>query len=1213
MKAWSLNGFRYLTLLLLMSLAPTCYAESVDLQLLGRSLVNDYQVNLSERDWQWLSRKGVLVLGTSSPDYAPFDISAGSDYFEGLTADYAGLLSQLLHIDVKVRRYASRAEVIAALRRGEVDLLGSANAFEKADHQLIFSSPYAVDTPMLVTRIGDNSLGDIGLKGRRLAMLYHYQPPEVVRALYPGIDLKLYSSTLGAIGAVAFGQADVYLGDSISTSYLINKNYLNNVRINDFSTLDEQTFTFALDLGSRQLQRIVNTALAVIPSDERYTILSRWGSIGIGFDGGKQLSFSASEQRWIETHPRLKVATGKEDFLPFTFFDDRNVFSGMSVDLLKKISLRTGLKFDVVQRSSTTEVIDAVKNGDADLLIAFTASSAREKHLRFTKPYFSTPYVLITRDSFDAPGTLDEFSGRRVSVFSGGSVIPYLTEHFPDVQLVNADSSMKALLMVENGSVDGAIITLVSGSYMINQHYTGVLSMRSTVGAAPTQFSMAIDRNASELYSILNKALASISPEEMNDLTSRWRSAVILDNRYWVRNRDAIIKISAIGLGVLVIGVGWIVYLRWLIRRRAQAERALNDQLEFMRALMDGTPHPIYVRDREGRLLVCNEGYLEVFGIDREAVIGKTLLELKFNPSEQNRAYHADYLIVMQEGRSLVRDHQLQLPTGQTLTIYHWILPYRGSDGVVVGMIGGWIDISDRQHLLEQLKDAKNTADKANQAKSDFLTTMSHEIRTPMNAVIGMLELALKKAEVGIADSAAIGVASGAARGLLGLIGDILDIAHIESGQVLLNQRRTNLMKLVESTARVFEAMAQQKGLQMILELDQQIDVDVLVDPIRFRQVLSNLLSNAIKFTYAGYVRLSVRANNSEECENFYVCIEVQDTGVGISSEDQQRLFAPFTQATNQTQLAGTSSGLGLIISRRLCEMMGGSLSLESTLGEGTRISMELCMLKLLPLEPAEDLSPELPDLTRKLKILVVDDYPANRILLTQQLKYLGHSVVDAEDGAKALEVWRRQRFDMIITDCSMPVMNGYELARAIRIEEGVSDLSPVMIVGFTANAQTGEVERCLEAGMNDCMFKPISLENLKARLSSANIGPISFAVDDEILSTDKIIDLTSIEQLTDGDDVALKKLLDTLVVSIDDDLSSLIKAFAKDDLLGMGDLAHKVKNGSRIIRAKHLTQCCENVEEACEGTDAGLLAQRVDELHAAMTQVLEAIEDYRE
>lgn len=1211
MKACTYKFLKSAIVLFFAGLAPFCYAEAVDLQLLGRQQVSEYSLSLSESDRQWLTQKGTLVLGTSAPDYPPFDISAGSDYLEGLTADYAGILSQLLRIDIRVRRYDSRAEVIAALKNGEVDLLGSANAFEGADPQLAFSSAYAIDTPMLVTRIGDKKVGNSSLRGLRLAMLYHYQQPAVVKGLYPDVELQLYASTLGAIGAVAFGQADVYLGDSISTNYLINKNYLNNVKLKDFSILEEQSFFFAFNLANKRLLRMVNSSLAAIPNDENYAILSRWGSSGMNFEGHRQLNFSASEQLWIESHPRLKVAI-IDDFLPFTFFDDRNIFSGISADLLAKISLRTGLKFDVVQRHTVKELIDAVDGGEADLMAAFTPSTGRETALRFTKPYLSTPYVLVTRSLPDIPDTLNELYGKRVALVAGNTLRLYLMEHFPGVELVEARNAEEALYMVARGDVDGAINPLVSARYMINQQHPGVLEIKSTVGITPAQFSLAIDRDSPELYSILGKALTSISPEEMDDLTNRWRSAVVLDSRYWVRNRDAIIKISVIGIGVFLVGISWIVYLRRLIRRRAQAERALSDQLEFMRALIDGTPHPIYVRDREGRLLICNAGYLETFNVDREAVIGKTLLEVDFNAPAQGRAYHNDYLTIMQEGRSLVRDHQLKLPSGKVLTIYNWILPYRESDGTVVGMIGGWIDISDRQHLLEQLQEAKRTADQASLAKSDFLTTMSHEIRTPMNAVIGMLELALKKAEAGIADTVAIGVASGAARGLLELIGDILDIAHIESGRVLLNQRRTNLMKLVESTARVFEAMAQQKGLQMILELDQKIDGDVLIDPIRFRQVLSNLMSNAIKFTDAGYVRLTVQVRDADDNEHLHVHVQVEDTGVGISIEDQQHLFAPFTQATNQSQQAGTSSGLGLMISRRLCEMMGGALTLDSTMGKGSRLSVEFNMLTLLPVSSVEAASEDSPRHTRKLNILIVDDYPANRFLLTQQLNYLGHSVTDANDGAQALEVWRSQHFDMIITDCSMPVMNGYELARVIRHEEQSSEASPILIVGFTANAQTGEMERCLAAGMNDCLFKPTSLESLEARLGSADFSPIAVELKVEQPPAGQIIDLGPLEKLTEDDEVALNRLLSSLVTSIDEDMSSLIKAFTKDDWVGLGELAHKVKNGARIISARHLSQCCENVEEACKAPDNGELAPNLDMLHVAMMQVLDEIEAYR-
>lgn len=1195
----------------LFGFAASSHGESVDLHLLGRSEVDGYSVSLTKPDWKWLREKGTLILGTSAPDYAPFDISEGSQEFEGLTADYAGLISQLLHVKIKVRRFDSRDEVITALKSGEVDLLGAANAFEAADNQVALSSGYAVDTPVLVTRVGDKLPRKASGQSLQMAMLYHYQPPSVVHAAYPESHLQLYASTLGAIGAVAFGQADVYLGDSISTNYLIGQNYLNNVQLKDFSTLEEQVFAFAINHENTQLLRVINEALAVVPSEERFAILSRWGANGLHFEGQSQLSFAGNEQLWIDKHPRLKVAI-IDGFLPFSFFDDRNKFSGISADLLDKISLRTGLKFDVVRFGSVRELVEAVKHGDADLVAAFTPSISRENDLRFTKPYLTTPYVLITKAVTGNPKTLDDFYGKRVALVANNTLHHYLTDRYPGVQLVEAENSAQAQAMVTNGEVDGAINPLATAKYLINQQSPAKLQIDSTVGVEAARISFAVGRGELELYSILSKALTSIAPEEMDDLSNRWRSAVVLDNRYWVRHRDTIVKVSAVGILVLLTSVGWIIYLRQLIRRRYLAERALTGQMSFMRALIDGTPHPIYVRDRDGRLLMCNEGYLDIFGVDRALVLGKTLLESKLTNTAQARTYHEDYLTVMRDGRSKVCDRLLSLSCGQELTIYHWMLPYRDADDTVVGMIGGWIDISERQRLLDQLQEAKSHADGASRAKTEFLTTMSHEIRTPMNAVIGMLELALKKAERGVADKASIAVASGAARGLLDLIGDILDIAHIESGRLTLNQRRTNLMDLIESTARVFEAMAQQKGLLMSLEVDSGLNCDVLVDPSRLRQIISNLLSNAIKFTEAGQVRLKARVESSLMDGRLKICLRVEDTGIGISGDDQQKLFSPFTQASNQHQVVGTSSGLGLMISRRLCEMMGGTLKLESRLGEGTKIELHFDMVALFPLATQTTLSePRL--LGRKLNILVVDDYPANRLLLAQQLVYLGHKVTDAKDGLEGLVQWRAQRFDAVITDCNMPVMNGYELARALRREEAINGISPVLIVGFTANAQTGELERCLAAGMNDCLFKPISLENLEARLTSIDLSPITLEPDGEVPPprAEAVIDIDALRRLTNGDKSSIRHLLSTLALSLEDDMSKLVVSFTQRDLPALCDIAHRVKSGARVIRAHRLAQCCENLEQACLRSNTDGLAQQVDEMHDAMEQTLEIIDAY--
>ncbi|WP_370694664.1 transporter substrate-binding domain-containing protein [Pseudomonas sp. FP603] len=1176
------------------------------LQVLGRSTVDGYSVPLDEQDWRWLRSKGTLRLGASAPDYAPFSITGNGNDYEGLTADYAQLLGELLHVRVEVRRYTSRTDVLEALKLGEVDLLGTSNGFEAADPELAMSRAYADDVPTLVTRVGDSQSLSPDLADKQVAMLYHYMPPEAVKAFYPKARVQLYPSTLSAIGAVAFGSADVYLGDSISANYLINKNYLNNVQLADFSRMEVKNFAFAMARDNQSLLRIVNAALAVIPVGERMTILRRWSAGGTSMPGQQALHFSVNEQRWIDQHPRLRVAID-DSFLPLSFYDQDGEFRGISADLLAKVALRTGLKFDVQRAHSVPELIEQIRSEQADLLITLTPSAEREGTLRFTRPYLSTPFVLVSRTGADNPATLDDMAGKRMAVIRGNPVRDLLIEHYPRVALVDADNAHQAMALVANGQADAAVNSLITARYMISRQYRDRLRITSTVGTQSARVAFATARGSLELYSILDKALLSIPPEEMDEVTNRWRSEVVVDDSYWLRNRTAIIQGFALAAVLLLVALGWIAYLRLLMRKRRQAEIALNDQLEFMRVLIDGTPHPIYVRDREGRLLICNAGYLQAFGVERDAVIGKTVVEGVLNNLDEATAYHHDYLQVMNEGLPRVQDRSLTM-ADHVLTIYHWMLPYRGSDGEVSGMIGGWIDVSERQRLLEELREAKEGADDANRAKTTFLATMSHEIRTPMNAVIGMLELAMKKADQGILDRFAIEVASGAARGLLDLIGDILDIARIESGRLSLTPERANLRELVESVARIFEGLARQKQLRLLLELDATANRDVLIDPLRFKQVVSNLLSNAIKFTSEGQVRLVLNTQPSADDERLDVCLRIEDSGRGISDEDQQRLFSPFAQASNNDQSARSGSGLGLVISRTLCEMMGGRLSMSSVLGQGTRIEVQLSLPTLQPL--AEPAATEVASASgRALNILVIDDYPANRLLLSQQLSYLGHRVMDAEDGAHGLRAWRNQSFDVVITDCNMPIMNGYELARAVREEETARGLAPGLILGFTANAQPEEIQRCRLAGMDDCLFKPISLKDLSVRLAS--VAPNGIAVaserEHELLSDD--IDLTSLEQLTRGDSASIKSLLGDLASSNDEDMARLMRLFTQHDLPGLADLAHRVKGGARIIRAGVLIQACETLETACNGLDSAVLTEAVDALQQAMERLAERLE----
>ncbi|NWE39123.1 transporter substrate-binding domain-containing protein [Pseudomonas yamanorum] len=1177
----------------LLCLHTPALAEPRALSLLGHSFIETPAAELDEADWRWLREHRRLLMGISGPDYAPFELSS-NDELEGITADYAELIGDALNIKIEVRRYDNRDEVITALKRGEVDFVGSANGYEAADPQLVLSRSYAMDQPTLVTRTGDSQTLSADLAGKRVAMLYHYMQPEAVQAFYPHARIQLFPSTFEAIGAVAFGQADVYLGDAISTNYLINRNYLNNVRMADFSSLEVNPFGFAFVQDNTRLLQIINAALAVIPVSERMEILRRWSAGNLGFLGSERLRLSASEQRWLERNPRIKVAV-LDQFLPVSFLGKQGGFEGLSAEVLARISLRTGLKFDVVPGSSLPQQLDKVSAGSADMIAVVTPSVEHADKVRITRPYLTNPYVLVSRTDAGSPLTLEDMTGKRLALLGGNSLQESIAQDYPTIRFVTAENPEQSMALVANGNADAAVITLIGARYIIAREYRDRLRVTSTVGSEPARIAFGVNRSQLELYSILDKALLSITPQEMDELTGHWRSEVVIEDSYWSRHRTAIIQGFGLSALLLLITLGWAIYLRRLIRKRAQAERALSDQMRFMSALIDGTPHPIYVRDRLGRLMACNSAYLDVFGFKLEDVVGKTVVETDTGNRPQAQSFHEDYLRLMERGEPQIHDRVLKVPGGKALTIYHWMLPYRDGDEQVVGMIAGWVDVSERQHLLGQLQEAKEDADAANRAKTTFLATMSHEIRTPMNAVIGMIELALKAAEQDRADRDALEVAADASRSMLELIGDILDIARIESGHLSLALESSNLHELLASVARVFDGLARAKGLILQVELDPLLDRPVLVDPMRFKQVVSNLLSNAIKFTPQGQVRLGASGSSSITNGYLHLRLWVEDTGIGISVEDQQRLFNPFIQGSNTTQSARSGSGLGLVISRNLCEMMGGQLQLSSLLGQGTRVdvTLELATVEAKLIPPAS-IAPQAPP-ARALSILVVDDYPANRLLLARQLSFLGHRITTAEDGVEGLEVWLSGQFDGVITDCNMPFKDGYELARDIRTLEHERGLAPCLLLGFTANAQPEEVERCRQAGMDGCLFKPTGLEDLRAALASRTATPHEASSG---------VDLSYLEKLTGGDIAAVKELLAPLLDSLEADHGQLATLEKTADFSRLHDLAHRTKGGARMVKAQALMDSCEQLEKVCERQAHNELAGAVAAVDEALAQL---------
>ncbi|PZW61888.1 two-component system sensor histidine kinase EvgS [Pseudomonas sp. URMO17WK12:I6] len=1047
--------------------------EPQRLHLLGRSTAEGFQVKLDERDWQWLRDKRTLRLGVTGPDYPPFEVIRHSDELEGITADYAELLGQLLHVRIEVLRYATREAAMDALKHHELDLLGTSNNFEAADPSLTRSRAYAEDQPMLATRLDERM--PVDLAGKCIAMVEDYLQAQAVEDFYPDARLQRYPSTLDALGAVAFGQCDVYLGDFISANYLINNNYLNNVHLAGPSGLDANPFGFALAADNPRLNGIVDKALAAIPMEQRLAIEVRWSAGRASTAGQQQVRLSASEQRWLDRHPTVTVGV-IDNFAPLTFYDAQGRLSGLTAQLLTLISQRSGLTFEVQRGHSLDRQIEQLRDGEIDLLPVVTPSTEREDVLLFTRAYLSNPFVLVSKTKVDSPRTLDDLAGKRLAIYRGHPLFGFIQARAPQVRLVEVQSPAEGMEWVIGGRADATLSSLIVARYLIARQYHEQLRVSSTVGDQPARIALATARGALELHSILNKALLSISPQEMDDLVARWSHDVVVDDSYWLRHRQGILQAFTVAGALLLLALGWIAWQRRQIRQRQQ-----------------------------------------------------------------------------------------------------------------------W---------LRQLQDAKDVADDANRAKTTFLATMSHEIRTPMNALIGMLELALMRADEGVIDRSAIEVASSAGQQLLALIGDILDIARIESGHLSLTPERANLRGLVESVCRVFEGLARQKELAWRIDLDEHSDCDVLIDPTRFKQVLSNLLSNAIKFTHEGEVSLTLRVA-AVMSGHLAVSVQIEDTGIGISTVDRQRLFSPFIQADNGRQSARSGSGLGLVISRTLCEMMGGRLQLDSVLGQGTQVDINLELIALPSLPSIEAVESGLQAPTRPLTILVVDDHPPNRLLLSWQLSHLGHHVLEAGEGARALKLWRKHEFDLVVTDCNMPRLSGYELAGAIRDEECAKGLPPTLILGCTANAQPEEKARCLEAGMDDCLFKPILLADLNTWLASRFLNQAPEPVAEP--STPEM-DLSGLEQYVGADRTLIDRLVRELTVTNQVDRDDLLQAHANGNHRVLRDLAHRIKGGARMVRAVRLIEHCEQLERVIDVGDSALLDDAVDQLQRAMSSLDERL-----